>query len=120
MSVIHPRAKEKVTPAYLDGKPLPVAECGDPRMKLAQWIVAHPYFAEATSNRIWGYFFGRGIVDPVDDFRSTNPPSHPELLEALAKDLRDHKYDWRLEVTVQVGSATRAATPKRLLACGDN
>ncbi len=52
MSVIHPRTKEKVTPAYLDGKPLPTAEWGDPRMKLAQWIVAHPYFAEATANRI--------------------------------------------------------------------
>ncbi len=62
-------------------------------MKLAQWVVAHPYFAEAAANRIWGYFFGRGIVDPVDDFRSTNPPTHPELLAALAQDFKDHGYD---------------------------
>lgn len=95
MSVIHPRTKQKVTPAFLDGSPLPPAEWGDPRMKLARWVVSHPYFAEAAVNRIWGYFFGRGIVDPVDDFRSTNPPSHPDLLAALAADFKDHRYDIR-------------------------
>jgi hypothetical protein len=58
-------------------------------------MTSHPYFAEAAVNRIWGYFFARGIVDPVDDFRSTNPPTHPELLAALAKDFREHHYDLR-------------------------
>ena len=52
-------------------------------------MTSHPYFAEAAVNRIWGYFFARGIVDPVDDFRSTNPPTHPELLAALAADFRE-------------------------------
>jgi hypothetical protein len=56
-------------------------------------MTSHPYFAEATVNRIWSYFFGRGIVDPVDDFRLTNPPSHPELLKALAEDFKKHGYD---------------------------
>lgn len=93
MSVIHPRTKEHVVPAYLSGEQLPKSQWGDPRMELAKWVVGHPYFAEATANRIWGYFFGRGIVDPVDDFRSTNPPTHPELLAALAADLKDHGYD---------------------------
>ena len=51
-------------------------------------MTSHPYFAEAAVNRIWGHFFARGIVDPVDDFRSTNPPTHPELLAALAADFR--------------------------------
>src|SRR4029078_11302412 len=52
-----------------------------------------PLFAKAAANRLWSYFFGRGIVDPVDDFRSTNPPTHPELLNALAKDFRESGYD---------------------------
>jgi hypothetical protein len=58
-------------------------------------MTSHPYFAEAAVNRIWGHFFGRGIVDPVDDFRSTNPPTHPALLAAMAADFRDHGYDLR-------------------------
>jgi hypothetical protein len=72
-----------------------VPEEGNPRKLLAQWMTSHPYFAEAAVNRIWGYFFSRGIVEPVDDFRSTNPPTHPELLAALAKDFQDHDYDLR-------------------------
>ena len=67
----------------------------NPRRELARWMTSHPYFAEAAVNRMWSYFFGRGIVEPVDDFRSTNPPSHPELLEALARDFREHRYDLR-------------------------
>ncbi len=80
-------------PAYLDGTPLPENQQGDPRLHLAEWITSQPFFAEAIVNRMWRYFFGRGIVDPVDDFRSMNPPTHPELLDALARDFRDHRYD---------------------------
>jgi len=69
-------------------------------------MTAHPYFAEAAVNRIWGQFFGRGIVDPVDDFRSTNPPTHPELLSALAKDFREHGYDLRRLMRTIAGSRT--------------
>lgn len=93
MSVIHPRTKETVAPAFLDGTILPRGRWTDPRRELAQWVVSHPYFAEAAANRIWGYFFGRGIVNPVDDFRGTNPPTHPELLAALAKDFQSHRFD---------------------------
>ena len=93
MTVFHPRTKERVVPAYLNGEQLPQTKWSDPRMELARWVVSHPYFAEATANRIWGYFFGRGIVEPVDDFRSTNPPTHPELLAALSSDLKSHGYD---------------------------
>src|SRR5262249_34628650 len=50
-------------------------------------------FARALVNRLWGHFFGRGIVEPVDDMRSTNPPSNAELLEALAQDFIRHRYD---------------------------
>jgi hypothetical protein len=95
MVVINPRTKAKVVPAFLDGTALPQDQWMDPRMALAEWMTSHPYFAEASVNRIWSYFFGRGIVEPVDDFRSTNPPSNPELLQALAKDFRDSGYDLR-------------------------
>jgi hypothetical protein len=62
---------------------------------LAAWVTSpdNPFFARAQVNRIWFHLMGRGIVDPVDDFRPTNPPSHPELLEALAKDFVDHRFD---------------------------
>ena len=53
-------------------------------------MTSQPYFAEAAVNRIWGQFFGRGIVDPVDDFRSTNPPTHPDLLAPLAQGFPRH------------------------------
>jgi hypothetical protein len=73
---------------------------------LADWMVRHPYFAEATVNRMWSYFFGRGIVDPVDDFRSTNPATHPELLARLAQDFRDHNHDLRYLIRTIVSSRT--------------
>jgi hypothetical protein len=64
---------------------------------LAAWMTSpgNPLFAKAQVNRIWYYLMGRGLVDPVDDFRATNPPSHPELLEALAADFVSHGYDVR-------------------------
>src|SRR5206468_12459714 len=52
----------------------------------------NPFFARAVANRYWAHFFGRGIVDPMDDMRVTNPPSNPELLDALAKNLVDNTY----------------------------
>src|SRR6266849_8737917 len=54
---------------------------------------SNPFFAQATVNRIWAHYFGRGIVEPIDDFRATNPPSNPELLKALATDFVDHHFD---------------------------
>jgi hypothetical protein len=90
--VVHPRTKQPVQPAFLDGKAVPFEETEFPRRELARWMTSHPYFAEATVNRIWSHFFGRGIVDPVDDFRSTNPPSHPNLLRRLAEDFSQNGY----------------------------
>ena len=93
VKVIHPRRKQIVRPAFLDGQAISSAGNGHPRREFARWVTAHPYFAETLVNRMWGYLFGRGLVDPVDDFRSTNPPSHPDLLQALAEDCRLHGYD---------------------------
>jgi hypothetical protein len=78
----------------LDGEPMELSSDEDPRGKLVDWMVdpKNPFFARALANRYWAHFFGRGIVDPLDDMRITNPPSNPELLDALAKNLTDGKY----------------------------
>lgn len=104
--VTHPRTKEVVEPQFLDGTVVPPGERSDLRMKLAERIVSHPYFAETFVNRVWDWFFGKGIVDPVDDFRSNNPPSHPELLRALAADFREHGHDVKHLMRVIVRSRT--------------
>ena len=111
--VIHPRTKEEVPPRFLDGTLLAEKERRDPRMKLAHWMTSHPYFSQAGVNRTWGYFFGRGIVDPVDDFRSTNLPTHPELLEALAQDFVEHGYDLKhlMRLIVQSRTYQLSSTP---------
>ena len=93
VKVIHPRRKQLVKPAFLNGQAISPAGSGHPRREFGRWVTAHPYFAETLVNRMWGYLFGRGLVDPVDDFRSTNPPTHPDLLKALAEDCRLHGYD---------------------------
>ena len=104
--VVHPRTKEVVAPQFLDGTTVPADQRSDLRMKLAEWIVAHPYFSETFVNRVWAWFFGKGIVDPVDDFRANNPPSHPELLRALAADFQQHEYDVKHLIRVIVRSRT--------------
>ena len=88
IKMYHPRTKAELTPTLLDGTKIKATGRQNPRKALAEWMVHHPYFAEAAVNRMWSYFFGRGLVDPVDDFRSTNPPTHPELLARLAEDFR--------------------------------
>jgi len=67
----------------------------DPRDKLVDWMVEpnNPYFARTLANRYWKHFLGRGLVEPEDDMRATNPPTNPELLDALAKHFADSKYD---------------------------
>ena len=104
--VTHPRTKEEVEPRFLDGELLPESKRAALRSELAQWMTSHPYFAEAIVNRMWSYFFGRGIVDPVDDFRLTNPPTHPELLDALEKDFKQHGHDLKHLIRLIVQSRT--------------
>ena len=110
MLVTNPRTKKRVAPTFLDGKELPKPQWMDPRMRLAEWITSHPYFSEAAANRIWSYFFGRGVADPVDDLRSTNPPTHPELLKALAEDFRSHGFDLKHLMRTIVQSRTYQLT----------
>ncbi len=92
---VHLRTGEEVKPRFLDGTALAESELSDPRLALAEWMTSprNPFFAKAIVNRMWSYFLGRGIVDPVDDFRTTAPPTHPQLLEELARDFQSHGYD---------------------------
>jgi hypothetical protein len=91
----HPRTDQLLSPKVFGGPQFPYVAGEDPRQKLAQWLTAadNPYFARAICNRIWGHYMGVGLVEPVDDMRATNPPSNPELLDALAKDFVAHKSD---------------------------
>ncbi|HSQ56947.1 MAG TPA: DUF1553 domain-containing protein, partial [Gemmata sp.] len=93
-SVTNKRTGKPAEIKPLDGSPMAVPAEEDPREKLVDWMVdpKNPFFAKAVANRYWAHFFGRGIVDPLDDMRITNPPSNPELLDALAKNLIDNKY----------------------------
>ena len=79
----------------MDQEPLEIEANEDPRQKLADWMVdaKNPFFAKAVANRYWAHFFGRGIVDPLDDMRITNPPSNPELLDALAFEVKAAHFD---------------------------
>ena len=106
VKAINPRTKKEVEPRFMDGRILPEEDRADPRTALAKWMTAQPNFAEAAVNRMWGYFFGRGIVNPVDDFRSTNPPTHPDLLAALGRDFRQHGYDLKYLIRLIVNSRT--------------
>src|SRR5262249_3099441 len=110
------------------GKPLPARALGgpeikgkpgeDPRVALFDWmrLPDNPFFARSFVNRVWGHYLGVGLVDPVDNFSLANPPSNPKLLDALAKDFVEHRYDIRhLERAIlnscvyQLSSETNAA-----------
>lgn len=82
----NPRTGKLLRPTALGGKPLSIPADHDPRVQLADWMARpdNPFFAKAIVNRYWKHFFSRGIVEPEDDMRQTNPPSNPELLDALA------------------------------------
>lgn len=92
--VIHPRTREPAV-ARIPGTAF-LSE-GELRSQLADWLTAedNPYFAKAIVNRLWKHMLGRGLVEPVDDFRATNPATHPALLDQLAEDFIAHHYDVR-------------------------
>jgi hypothetical protein len=93
-TVNNPRTGKAAPMKPLDGDPSDIPAGDDPRARLADWLASpqNPFFAKAVVNRTWAHFMGKGIVDPVDDMRVTNPPSNPELLDALAKDFIDHGF----------------------------
>lgn len=87
-------AEKKEEKRLADGQPPPAPKFSR-KDALADWIVSpdNPYFAKAMANRVWAQFFGRGLVHPVDNMSESNKPSHPELLDALARELVAHKFD---------------------------
>jgi len=94
--VRHPLTGAVLPPTPLFGTARPSAEPdADPRETLADWMTGpdNPFFARVIVNRVWAELMGRGIVEPVDDLRATNPPSNGPLLEALADDFRRHGCD---------------------------
>lgn len=94
-AVKHPLTGQVLEPRPLFGAAPAEASGGDPRVALARWITSpgNRYFARVIVNRVWADLMGRGIVEPVDDLRATNPPTNGPLLEALADDFRDHGCD---------------------------
>ena len=94
-AVKHPVTGEAMTPTAPDSRPAEIEEGTDPRAALAEWMTQpdNPFFAKAAVNRVWGEFFGRGLVEPVDDFRTSNPPAIAPLLDALARDFVENGYD---------------------------
>ncbi len=90
-----PDTGRPLAPRALGGPELP--DDGDPRERLFDWLAApdNPYFARSFVNRVWAVYFGAGLVDPVDGFSVTNPPSNPRLLDALAADFVARGYDIR-------------------------
>jgi hypothetical protein len=93
--VKNPLTGKTPEPKYLDGPAGKFTPEEDPRHALVDWMARpdNPFFARALVNRMWGHFLGRGLYHEVDDLRETNPPSNPELLDALARDFVQHKFD---------------------------
>src|SRR6185436_17141591 len=107
-AVTNKRTNQAAKIKPLDGEPMDIAAGDDPRQKLVDWMAdpKNPFFARAVVNRYWAHFFGRGIVDPLDDMRITNPPSNPELLDGLARDLVEHNYSLKHLIKTLVTSRT--------------
>src|SRR5207237_6238324 len=97
-------------PQALDAKPLPLEARGDRREALADWLASkdNPYFDKAIVNRVWRNFFGRGLIDPEDDLRATNPPSDEPLMDWLVADFRAHKRDLKHLIRLIMTSAAYA------------
>ena len=107
-----PNSDKVIQARFLDGKK-PVWKKDVPtRVALAEWMTApdNPYFARAAVNRVWAHLFGVGIIDPPDDLREDNPPSHPELLDALAKAFVEHHYDLQYLIRAITASKTYQRT----------
>jgi len=109
----HPKDGRVMPPKFI----VPVAQASKPvsssdrRTAYADWLTSkdNPFFAKSTVNRVWSYFLGRGIIDPVDDIRASNPPANPALLDALTKDFVDHNFDLRHLMRTIAGSRTYQA-----------
>ena len=106
--VLHPRSGKALMPRPLDGEGLALDAVKDRREHFADWLTApdNPYFARVLVNRVWRSFLGRGLVEAVDDVRTTNPASNEELLAALTRDFIAHNFDVKHLIRTIMNSAT--------------
>jgi hypothetical protein len=104
----HPDTNRPLPARALGGPEIKVEGAADARAKLFEWLRSpdNPYFARAFVNRVWGHYFGVGIVEPVDNFSVGNPPSNDRLLDELARDFVEHGYDIRHVERVVLNSRT--------------
>jgi hypothetical protein len=107
-TVTNTRTQRPAVMKALDADEVKLTTGEDPRHRLVDWMVdpKNPFFAKAVANRYFAHFFGKGLVDPVDDMRVTNPPSNPELLDALAKELIDNNFSLKHLIKVMCKSRT--------------
>lgn len=93
----HPRTGQDLAPAVLGEAPAELNSNSDWRANVADWVTAkdNPWFARTIANRLWAHYFGRGLVEPIDDLRATNPASNEQLLDALAAHLVEKNFDLR-------------------------
>ena len=96
-AVKHPVTGKEMAPKFLGGPQPEIVKGADRRQVLADWLTApeNPYFARNLANIVWAQFFGKGIIDPVDDVRVSNPATNPELLARLATQLTAYRYDFK-------------------------
>lgn len=100
--------KPAIRMVFPDGTPAKVARGQDPREVFADWLVSdkNPWFARCAANRVWGWLLGRGIINEVDDIRPDNPPSNPELLAFLERELIAGHYDLKRIYRLILNSST--------------
>lgn len=111
--VMHPKTGLAVTPTFPVSYGVLPTTPGEPRrQELAEWLVSpkNPFFAKSMANRIWSYYMGRGIIDPVDDIRGSNPPSNAPLLDTLTEDFVKSGFDLRHLMKVIVSSRAYQAS----------
>ncbi|MCS7191369.1 MAG: DUF1553 domain-containing protein [Armatimonadetes bacterium] len=110
----HSRTGEVVKPKFLDSNQPLELDGSDPRIAFVNWLTSpeNPYFARSIVNRIWFWLFGRGIVHEPDDFRASNPPSNPELLDFLAQELISNGYNLRHIFRLILNSRTYQTSSK--------
>jgi hypothetical protein len=116
VGVVQPRTGQFMKPQPLDRSALTLPPEGDPRTALARWMTdpKNEYFSGAMVNRVWKHFLGVGLVEPVDDLRASNPPSNPELWQALLREFVGHKYDLRHLMRVILNSRTYQLSARTL------
>ena len=117
VGVSQPRTGAFLAPQPLDRSTTTIEPGSDPRIQLARWMTdpSNAYFSGAIINRVWKHYLGVGIVEPVDDLRASNPPTNPQLWQALNRDFVAHGFDLRHLMrlilssrTYQLASATRS------------